>query len=538
VPHAGICAGGAGNTRIPTATQRNQLFLKGIELNNQFTKNLVSSISCFALNVIVGIWIVPYLIKHLGLAAYGLVPLAVTVTSYMGLFTVALNASVGRFMTMALDRQDFTESNRVFNTAFWGTMAVLTILLGPALWLSAQARMFFNVPLGYEDQFVRLFLCAIGNFYLTTLSNPFGIASFCRNRFDLANTVNIAGTLVRVAAILLLFALFVPKVWHVGLAMLLAGIASLAFSVVVWRRLTPTLKLQRSAFSFQTLGQLAGMGGWMLINQIGSLLYLGIDLVVVNKMIGAAAGGQYGAVMTWSVMLRNLAGVVAVVFGPTIITLYSQKDAMGLVAYSRRAVKFVGLMMALPIGLICGFAQPLLHLWLGPAYEPLAPLMILLSMHLCVNLAVLPLFNIQVATNHVRLPGILTCVMGVGNLGLALLLAGPVGWGVYGVAAAGAIMLTAKNIVFTPLYAAHVLRLDYPVFYREILPVVGVTLGLAAVGWWLAQNYQIHSWVRLCLAATGLACVFTVVTYRLLLTDEERHHAMSLLLLREAVTKP
>jgi membrane protein EpsK len=478
------------------------------------------------------------LIKHLGVAAYGLVPLAITVTSYMGLFTIALNASVGRFMTMALDRQDYAESNRVFNTSFWGTVTVLTILLGPALWLSAQARMFFNVPLGYEDQFVGLFLCAIGTFFLTTLTNPFGIATFCRNRFDLANVVIIAGTLVRVTAILLLFALFVPKIWHVGFAMLVAGVASLALSVVVWRRLTPTLKVQRSAFSYQTLSQLTGMGGWMLINQIGSLLYLSIDLVVVNKMIGAEAGGQYGAAMTWSVMLRNLAGVVAVVFGPTIITLYSQQDAPGLVAYSRRAVKFAGLMMALPIGLICGFAEPLLYLWLGPAFEPLAPLMILLSIHLCVNLAVLPLFNIQVATNNVRLPGILTCVMGLGNLGLAVLLAGPVGWGMYGVAAAGAIMLTTKNIIFTPLYAAHILGLGYGVFYREIFPVVAATLGLAAAGWWLAQNLQLHNWFGLGLAATGLAGAFTVVTYRLLLTDEERHHAMSLLLPREAVTKP
>ena len=52
-----------------------------------------------------------------------------------------------------------------------------------------------------------------------------------------------------------------------------------------------------------------------------------------------------------------------------------------------------------------------------------------------------------------RVPAIVTIVMGFGNLGLAILLAGPMGWGLYGVAAAGAIALTAKNLIFTPLYA-------------------------------------------------------------------------------------
>jgi membrane protein EpsK len=504
----------------------------------RFVNNLASNFINFGINILVGLWLTPYLIRHLGVAAYGLIPLVVTVTSYMGLFTTALNAAVGRFITIALDQLDFAEANRIFNTSFWGTVAVMIFLLVPALWLSAQARFFFNVPVGYEDQFVMLFLFAVSVFFLTALASPFGISTYCRNRFDLSNAVRVAGTFVRVAAILLLFNLYVPKVWHVGLAMFVSAVTGLALSVVVWRHLTPILTVQKSSFSSQTLAQLTGMGGWIVINQIGALLFLNIDLMVVNKMLGAEAGGQYGAIMMWSVLLRSLAGVVAGVFGPTIISLYARQDTPALVTYCRRAVKLLGLIIALPIGFICGFAQPLLLVWLGPAFEPLAPLMMLLSIHLCVNLAVLPLFNIQVATNHVRLPGILTCIMGAGNLGLALLLAGPVGWGMYGVAAAGAIMLTAKNIVFTPLYGAHILGLGYRAFYREILPVIGTTVALTGAGWWLAQNLRLHTWFGLGLTGLGFAGAFTLITYHLILTNEERHHALSLVLRVRSVPSP
>jgi membrane protein EpsK len=508
---------------LPVGLARNQ------PQRGRFAVNLGSNLANFGLSILVGLWFTPYLIRHLGVAAYGLIPLAVTVTSYMGLFTAALNAAVGRFITLCLDQNDYAEANRFFNTCFWGTVGVLVVLLGPALWLASQARFFFNVPAGYEDQFAWLFLCTIGMFFLTTMASPFGVATFCRNRFDLSNAIAIVSTLVRIAVILLLFILCVPKVWHIGVAMLAATVVGIVLSVVVWRHLTPMLTVQLSAFSRPALQHLTGMGGWMVINQIGSLLYMSVDLVVINKVIGPEACGQYSAVMMWSLTLRSLAGVVSGVLGPTIVSLYGRQDTAGLVTYSRRAVKFVGLMLAFPIGVICGFAQPLLRIWLGPAFEPLAPLMSLMTVHLCVNLAVLPLFNIQVATNHVRLPGVLTCVMGLGSLGLALLLAGPVGWGMYGVAVAGAVMLTAKNLVFTPLYAARILGLGYVTFYREILPIVGMTLGLAGGAWWLARSFHLHTWLGLGLSGMGVAAVFAAGTYFFLLSSDERNHGLRLI---------
>ena len=504
----------------------------------RFIHNLAANLINFGLNIGVGLWMIPYLIGHLGVGAYGLVPLAVNVTAYMGLFTTALHAAVGRFATFAMDRQDYSEANRVFNTAFWGTAAILLILLGPGLWLSSQARFFFNVPVGYEDQVGGLFLCTMAMFFLTALSFPFGIATFCRNRFDLTNIIRIAGTFIRAAAILLFFNLWVPGVWQVGTSMVVSASAMLVLSVVVCRHLTPMLQVRYSAFSRHSLGQLFGMGWWVMINMLGNLLFLSIDLVVVNKMIGSEAGGQYGAVMIWSANLRNLAGVVAGVFEPSIISLYGLQDMSELVAYTRRAVKFLGLMMALPIGLICGFAQPLLHVWLGPAFEPLAPLMIVMCLHLCLNLPVIPLFNIQIATNHVRLPGILTCVTGLGNLGLAIVLAGPVGWGMYGVAVAGAIMLTAQNLVFTPLYAAYVLNLGYRTFYSEILPVVTTTIGLAGTGWLLSRSLQLQTWLGLGLTGLGLAGAFILISYRFLLTNEERRQAWHLIWPRGAIATP
>jgi len=62
--------------------------------------------------------------------------------------------------------------------------------------------------------------------------------------------------------------------------------------------------------------------------------------------------------------------------------------------------------------------------------------------------------------------GLVTLVIGVGNLLLALLLAGVFGWGLNGLAAAGAITLTVRHLLFTPLYGARVLNRPYGTFFR------------------------------------------------------------------------
>ena len=60
--------------------------------------------------------------------------------------------------------------------------------------------------------------------------------------------------------------------------------------------------------------------------------------------------------------------------------------------------------------------------------------------------------------NRVKVPGLVTLLIGLLHLLLALLLAGVFGWGVYGLAAAGALSLSVRHLLFTPLYGAKILN--------------------------------------------------------------------------------
>jgi len=134
-----------------------------------------------------------------------------------------------------------------------------------------------------------------------------------------------------------------------------------------------------------------------------------------------------------------------------------------------------------------------------------------------------------VATNRVKVPGIVTLLMGLGNLGLALVLAGPMHWGLYGIAAAGAIMLTLKNVLFTPVYAAHVIGQPYGSFLRELGPIVavtGITIIAARV---LASAWGITGWFELAAASLILSALYGLAVLQLALSREERAMLINIL---------
>jgi membrane protein EpsK len=487
----------------------------------QLTANLAANVAQLGLTMLVGVWYVPFLVKQLGPAAYGLIPLTSVITSYMALITIGLESAVGRFQTLALSRDDPKTANLIFNVALWGNVALCLALVVPAIIVITQAEHLIRVPRGYETATRWLFGGTIGALLLNQIKTPFTVSFFSRNRLDLQNLVAAGETLTRVGLVVLLFALLSPRVEYVGAAILAGTVVALVSTICSWRALTPELFISWRLFDWAMLRDLCRTGGWVIISQVGVMLYLSIDLIVANRLFGPEQSGRYAAVLQLPFLLRSFALAVGGVFAPTMFRIYARDDMESLVAYLRRSIKFVGLVIALPIGLTCGFAEPLLRLWLGPSFGSFAPLLVVMTIHLCINLAMYPLYPLPVAVNRVRTPGLVTLAVGIGNLALALFLAGVLGWGLYGIAAAGAITLTVRHLLFTPLYSAYILKQPWRTFYRGVISFVVATLATAGICRALLLLQPITHWFELALAGSSVSLLFVIGAY-LSLSQAER----------------
>jgi len=489
---------------------------------DQLPRNLLSNIIYFLANVIIGILLVPYFVSKLGIAAYGLIPLAASITGYVAIVVQSLNTSVSRFLTVDLQRKDYPAANQTFNTALFGLTAVILLMVPIVLVVAWFVPSIFHVPDGQESEAVILFLGVCAAFLIRSWTGNFTVQLFAYNRLDLQNLVNLVNLLFQTGLIILLFTLFGPDLSLVGIAYLAGSVVASGFSIILARRICPYLIVSIHSFDRNKVRELCEMGWWAIINQVGTLLFLSIDLVVVNLLFGATSAGEYAIALQWVILLRAVAGVISGVLTPMIITYYAHGQTETLIQIMKSAVKLMGLAMALPIGIVCGLSSQLLTIWVGADFKYLAPLMVLLTMHLSVNLAVLPLFSINVAYNQVRVPGIVTLLMGGWNLALAVVLSLLTGWGYYSVAVAGGIVLTLKNAFFTPWYATKVLGIDVHTFTRSILPGIAATIMVSISVAILSAALPLASLMTLVVVGVSVSLVYLAVVWAIGLSRFER----------------
>lgn len=492
------------------------------EARHRIPLNVLSNAAWLVLNALVNIWYIPFLIDRLGVAAYGLIPLTASLTKYLTVVTDGFNSSVSRYLTIDLSRGDTTAANRTFNTALATSLLLAAVLTPIALLIAFFAPQVFNTPAGLENSTRLLILLTLFAFVATTVASSFAVSSFAYHRFDLRFVVNAVRLLAEIAIVVAFFFFLSPQLWIVGLGIFVASLLYFVGNQAVWRKLTPQLSVDLRGATRRKMRALLGFSGWVLINQVGSLLFLNIDLLVANLIFGAVVGGRYGAVIIFPTLLRTFATTFNSVLTPIILTLYGRERQEALAVFSQQAVKFMGLIMALPIGLLCGLAAPLLTTWLGPDFTDLAPLVFFLTAHLCINVAVLPLFAVQIATGRVAVPGIVSLIMGVLNLLLALALASWTGWGAISIAIAGAIALSFKNALFTTLYGAHILDLPWWTFLRSIIPgILGFLVVLLAT-YFLTARYDLVGWLRLALVSGLISLVYLPLAYVVGLTRQEK----------------
>lgn len=491
--------------------------------------NLLGNAGSFVVSLAIGVWMTPYLISHLGVATYGLVPLATNITSYMAIITVALSGSVGRFLTVDIAGDDAESANRTFNTSLLASLALAIALLplvGALAWFGPSV---LSVPPGQENAARWLLLSAGLAFLINTVGSNFAASTFARNRLDLQRMADVIGTLTQAACIVILFAVYGASLWQVGLALFAMAAARQITNWALWRRLTPELRVCRNAFDGSKLRSVLGMGGWLTVNQAGALLFLQTELLVVNLVLGAEATGLYAPLLQWSTLLRAFMGIASGILTPTFIAHNVWGDQERLVSIAQQAVKALGLAAALPIGLVAGLSEPLLRVWLGDEFARLWPLLSLMTLHLCINIAVMPLFGVTQALNRLHWPGVVTVVLGVANVALAIGMAGPAGWGLYGVAIAGAVTLTTKNALFTPVYAAYIVRFPLTTFMWAMVPGTLGAVSVAGLARWISASFDIASWLGLVFVGLGISAVYAVAAYHFGLRASERETVRNLM---------
>lgn len=498
------------------------MIMKHNPIAKQMPKNLGMNILSFLVNIVLGLWLIPYLINHVGILAYGLIPLAMFFAEYVGIIILALNSAIGRFLLVALQQKNFEEANEIYNTAMvvMSVLGVLQIVF--MAWVIYDISFFVNVPEDLKEDAVWLFFFTFAGFLLSLYRAVLTAPLFACNRTDLIQLSTIIQMVSRVIIIVALFTVDQPLLMYVGIANFFASIFSFTLIVFNTRRIVPQLKFNLMMFKKGRVKELTSMGGWVLVHQIGGLLFLKFDLYIINKFIGAYRAGEYAIIIQWNNVVRSMIGVFVGVISPVIMIYYAKNETKKLIEITHYSVKLFGLLLALILGILCALSGDLLSVWIGETYRNLSGLMILSLAPLVINLAVMPIFTINTAFNRVKIPGIVTIVLGIINFFFAIILVKYTSLEIYGVLIAGAILLSLKNVVFTPLYASYILGIGKTTFIEPLWNGVVAFIIIYIITYFAASLIDIETFFDLAIVGGVIMVVSFPVLYYIFMSKEDR----------------
>jgi membrane protein EpsK len=501
-----------------------------LQFKKQLPRNAAMAILSFVVLTLSAVWLTPYLLKHLGAAAYGLIPLAALLTQYVAIITTELSGAVRRFLIIEMQRPG-GNPNIIFNSVL--VLCLLLIVAQVPLFAIAifKIKTIFSIPAELLWDAQILFSCSAASFLITLLFGVFGVSIYSKNRLDISSAIDLVRGISRLVLIVLLFLLFVPKLCYIGYIELFLAVFFGFCNLYYWRKLTPELIINFRHIDIKFLPPIFKMSSWTLVNSLGALLYLRTDIWIINKFISSTAAGQYAAILVISNFIRQLGWSVSQQFGPTVIIYCAKEEWNALRKLLQMSIKITAIIIAVPIGIICTTAPELLKVWLGKDFIPLAPIVWLTIAHLFINVGVSPLLNLQTAANKVKLPGLVTFFMGIANIVCVYLLGVVFGMGAVGVALGGAIVLTLKNAVFTPLYGARILKLPVFVFIKPLVSSFLVIVFILIISQMPVAKWfgMISGYTSLATTAVYVLIASMIFIWFVLITKRERNLFLDML---------
>jgi O-antigen/teichoic acid export membrane protein len=259
---------------------------RNLSRSKRFLSGVIFGYSNQALVMVVGLWLTPFLLRHLGQHDYGLWLTALQIMGYLALADFGIIALLPRTVAYATGRAGGVKSNATDLPSILGQTAAIVLGQTPLVALAAALAWLFlpnewlalRGPLGLiMASFAVLFPLRILAAALEGLQEQAFVV-----RAGMLSWA--AGTLSNVLLILAGFGLY-----SIAVGWLLQQTGSAVICAYrLWKHHPEVLPSRLPKLSRPELFAQLGRGFWMSVNQLAVVLLAGTDVLIISKVLGPA----------------------------------------------------------------------------------------------------------------------------------------------------------------------------------------------------------------------------------------------------------
>jgi len=471
---------------------------------SEIIKNVGSSWSSLAINVIVGVFLSPFIVHRLGDAAFGIWVLIFSITGYYGLFDLGIRSSIIRYVSKYTATNETEKLARHINTSLFTYAMTGLLAMSVTLVLAALIDHIFRVPPEFHQQARWLMLMVGASVALGFPLGVFGGILDGLQRFYITNWTSILSTLLRAALIVLAL--------HHGYGLLTVALITVALPIlssivrgfIVFHLLRIPIGLRyvdRESFK-----HMAHYSGTTLIIIIAARLRFRTDELVLGGMLSTTAVTFFNVGARLVDYAQELVASLAQIFVP----MSSQSEAVGnldrvrkIYVAGNRACAFTIFPMAATL-LILG--RSIIEVWMGRKYVAVSyPVTVILIIPVTLLFMQAASGRILMGMSRHRTFALVVLMEGIANLIISIILVHPLG--IVGDALGTAIPMLLTTLFFLPRHMRKQLGVPVLTFVREsfALPFL-LVVPMVATLLLLQRWFYAHHWRELLiqLAAGGL----------------------------------
>ncbi len=478
---------------------------------SEIIKNVSSSWFSLGINILVGIFLSPFVLHRLGNLSYGAWVLVFSVTGYYGLFDLGIRSSVIRYVATYSATNDIAGLSRLINTSVVVYGAIGLLAMTATIAVSTYVGSLFRMPAYFIPTAHVLFLVVGTSVSLGFVAGIFGGILEGLGRFYVVNMTNLVATLLRAGLIVIALARGYGLLTVAIITVLLPFLSSAVRAAVVLRVLP--LRFGWAYVDRKAFGEIAKYSSVSFILMISYKLRFKTDEIVISSFLSVAAVTFFSN----GDRLVDYTGEVVSGLAQIFIPMSGQSDALGdtdrlrkIFVAGNRACALIALPIAATL-IILG--KSVITAWVGARYVAASyPVMVTLlipsTFVFCQAASSRILYGMA---RHQSLAWV-TAMEGIANILLSILLIRP--FGVIGDALGTAIPLLCTTLFFLPRHLCRVLNIRIRTFLTEAytLPILlclpTVFTLLAMRRWFFARNYL----------ELGLQIIISFVPYALGIT--------------------
>jgi O-antigen/teichoic acid export membrane protein len=490
----------------------------------QIVTNVGSSWFSLGFDVLVGLFLSPFLLHWLGDTAFGIWVLIFSITGYYGLFDLGIRSSVVRYVSKFTATDDIEDLAKLINTSLFTYSCIGVFSLLVTVFLSFYVDHIFKIPPEFHST-ARWLLLLVGA--SVGIGFPLGVVGGYLDglqRFYINNWANIAGDVARLVLIILAVRHGRGLLTIAAITVLLPIVLYVIRGIIAYRILPVPFGLKYvDRATFRTMANYSGV---TLIIMVATQLKFKTDNLVIGTMISAAAVTYFSI----GARIVSYAQQMVMALAQNFLPLASQSEATGNTNRLRKvflAGNRVCAFTAFPITvtlLILG--KSVIEVWVGKRYVATSySVLVILIIPATLMWAQAASGRVLFGISKHRTWAFVTLGEGVANLVLSIILVRF--YGIVGDAWGTAIPLTCTMLFFMPRHLCKKLGLHVRTFVREsyTLPFL-LSLPLAAVlllmqRWFVPHNYRQLA-IQLLIGGIvyGVGLLWVVMSNRALRVDD------------------